>query len=545
MMAEKIKKNNSYVAGKNREEQVELIIASFRIRVFVLFLGIISAGIIQNIIGIVVPREVWLIFCVWLLTSALYLVFFKFGFCKTRAGVDKVHFSYYFFGILYATTLVHYFGGAEWIAFFIYLFDLTYANVLLRRSKGALITLLMGACYLLLLFLEFKGIIPHARIFMPAMMACDNLKYVLSTDVVVITVVFFLMSYSMGFFSKMKESRENSLIESKNAFELKSRQLERVARVLRKKIEENKYIKRTTAEYIKKKEFELNMVKKDLEGQIDKLRKTQESMLFMREDINSMSNQLKEGRDHLEDKVRERTDELLEIGRKLHRSERLAFLGKLAGSVTHELRNPLAVLKNAVYFLKRKFKQNKDKEILANMVVIEKEITIIDSIMDDIMGFARTKTSELKKIKLKNVIKDALSRIKIPEFVRIEEDYEELPEIKIDTNQVKHAIVNIINNAIMAMNGNGVLTFRLRKNDNYACVEIEDTGQGISPDERDLIFEPLYSSKPKGTGLGLPIAKMMIENQGGKIEFESEPAKGTLFKIFLPIDREGEGARNG
>ncbi len=519
---------------------MELLIASFGIRVFDIFLGLVSAAIVRNVIGITIPNEIWLVFGLWLLTSTSYLAFFKSGFYKSRAIIDKVHFSYYFFGILYATMLVHYFGGAEWIAFFIYFFDLVYANVLMRRSRGALITILMGACYFLLLFLEYKGIIPHERIFIPSMMVYDNVKYVLSTNVVVITVVFFLISYSTGLFSKMKEDRENRLIESKNSFALKTRQLEEITKKLRKKIEENKYIKHAAAGYIKKKELELDTIKKDLENQIDKLRKTQESMLFMIEDLNSMSSQMKEARDHLEDKVRERTEELLEISRKLHRSERLAFLGKLAGSVTHELRNPLAVLKNAAYSLKRKFKNSEEKDILKNIGIIEKEITIIDSIIDDIMGFARIKVHGLKKVKLGDVIKDALFSIKIPELVRISEDYEELPEIKVDINQVRHAIVNIVNNAIMAMNGNGILTFRLRKKDNYACIEIEDTGQGISLDEKDLIFEPLYSSKPKGTGLGLPIAKMMIENQGGKIEFESEPAKGALFKIFLPIIKEGE-----
>jgi signal transduction histidine kinase len=91
------------------------------------------------------------------------------------------------------------------------------------------------------------------------------------------------------------------------------------------------------------------------------------------------------------------------------------------------------------------------------------------------------------------------------------------------------------------MNGNGTLTFRTRKLGGYVSIEVEDTGPGIPPDMRDLIFEPLFSSKPKGTGLGLPIAKMMIENQDGRIEFDSELGEGTVFRILLPVARKGRG----
>jgi signal transduction histidine kinase len=519
--------------------QTGIIEASFRVRVFGLILGLICIYGVRKFITVNLSDKVQFILYAWLATCIIYLLLFKLGLCcKTRRALDNAHLSYYLFGVIYATGLVHYLGGAEWIAFFIYLFDLVYANVLMKRLRGASVTVFTAFCYFSLLLLEYRGTIPHVRLFPLEDGSYDNIEFVISTNFVVIGVVFFIMSYATGLFSQIKEDRERKISESKNRFSDKSEQLEEITRQLRKNVAENKYLKRATMGYIEKKEFELEMAKRDLEEQIEKLRKTQKSMYFMIEDLNEMSAQLKDARDNLEEKVRERTDELLNISRKLHRSERLAFLGKLSGSVTHELRNPLAVLKNAAYYFEKKFVDNKDKKVVKYIDIIKKEITIIDSIIDDIMGFAKTRAPELKENDVRDIADNAISSINIPELVEIKKEYADVPKILVDSDQVMHALMNLANNAIVAMKGNGTLKFRVFAEGNYVIIEVRDTGPGIPPEQRELIFEPLYSSKPKGTGLGLPIAKMMVENQEGKIEFDSELGEGTVFRISLPINRE-------
>jgi signal transduction histidine kinase len=405
------------------------------------------------------------------------------------------------------------------------------------RLKGAMITAFAILSYILLGLFEYRGIIPHYRVFAEGFLSYKNPQYLFAQSVVIIGGMFCILSFSTGLLSKIKQDREKNILDSKKRFEAKSLQLEKLAKVLRKKAAENVYIKRASMGYVEKKEFEVETAKKDLEDQIEKLRKTQRSMFFMIEDLNEMSAQLKDTRDHLEDKVRERTDELLKISKKLHRSERLAFLGKLAGSVTHELRNPLAVLKNAVYFLDKKFTKKADKNTLKYINILKKEMLIIDSIIDDIMGFAKTKPPKIGAVNIEKVIDSVVASLNVPDLIEIERDFEKLPKVKADQDQLTHALVNIANNGIMAMSGNGKLTFRTRKNEGYVKIEVEDTGYGISPDQKDLIFEPLYSSKPKGTGLGLPIAKMMIENQNGKIDFSSDIRQGTVFRIYLPIDK--------
>ncbi|MFC1643720.1 ATP-binding protein [Candidatus Omnitrophota bacterium] len=537
----KVETKNNIGLKEDVAYQVKLLFASFRMRVVGILVGLLCANLIRGIIGIDIPRQVMLIFYVWLLVNIAYMAVIKWGTCKTRRCFDNLHFSYYLPGVLCATGLVYYLGGLGWVAILFYFFDLLCANILMERKRGVLVTFYIAISYFSLLLLQYKGVLPQQTIHPLTRPIYGDLGYVFSANIIVMGALVALISYSAGLFSKMKKDREKSLFESKNRFAAKSERLEEITRDLRKQAAENKYLKRATMGYIEKKEFEIELTKKDLEDQIEKLRKTQKSMVFMIEDLNEMSGQLKDTRDHLEDKVRERTDELLNISRKLHRSERLAFLGKLAGSVTHELRNPLAVLKNAAYFLDKTFKGKKGDKTLKYIDIMKKEITIIDSIIEDIMGFAKTSAPELEEADVREILKNVISTINVPELVEIRKDFQDVPKIKIDSNQVMHALMNIANNAIIAMKGNGTLTFRVLERDDCVCVEVKDTGSGIPPDQRDLIFEPLYSAKPKGTGLGLPIAKMMIENQDGRIEFESELGEGTVFKIYLPIHRKGRG----
>ncbi|MGD2279334.1 MAG: ATP-binding protein [Candidatus Omnitrophota bacterium] len=518
--------------------QSKILSISFEIRILNLLVGLIAINILKKIFCFPFGGEIFAVLYLWLITCVIYLVPFKLFLLKTRKSLERVHFSYYFLGVAYVTVFAHFLGGIEWVAFAIYLFDLVYANILMKRLKASIVTAFAVFSYITLGLLEYKGMIPHHRLVMPGMAVYNNPEYLLGFGVIAVGGIFYLFSFSMGLFAEIRNEREKNILDSKKRFEFKSTQLEKMAKALKKKVAENTYLRRAAIGYVEKKEFELEAAKKDLEDQIEKLRKTQRSMFFMIEDLNEMSSQLKDARDHLEEKVRERTDELLDISKKLHRSERLAFLGKLAGSVTHELRNPLAVLKNAVYFLDKKFTGKKDEKVLKYIEILKKEISVVDAIIDDIMGFAKTRPPRLEAVDLKEVIENAVSMIHVPELVDVKKEYEKLPKIQCDSNQLMHAVVNIANNAIIAMNGNGTLTFRLGRENEKAYIEVEDTGCGIPPDQRDLIFEPLYSSKPKGTGLGLPIAKMMLENQEGTIDFMSELGGGTIFRISLPLKRK-------
>jgi len=523
-------------------QQAQLLAVSFKVRAFNILAGLVCAVLLRVYAGLDIQKEVFIVCGLWLFISLAYMAVFASGIeiHGDRQRLTNIHFSYYLPGALCATALAYYLAGMEWLGIFVYFFDLIFANMLFTRTRGLFTTAYIALCYLGMIYLEKEGMLPHFRVSPKGPVPPAGKAELAKINLFITCAIFFLVSYGSGFFARLREAKEKDVLASNERFGRKVRQFEKITGQLRKQISENRYMKDVAADYIAEKERELETVRKDLEGQVEKLRKTQKSMFFMIEDLNDMSAQLKDARDHLEEKVRERTDELLAVNRKLQRTERLAFLGKLASGVTHELRNPIAVIKNAIYFLEKKFKKEDAPKIIRYMEIIKKEIVVIDTIIDDIMGFARARIPQLRESDLREIVENVILTLNIPEGIRVEKDFGDIPEIEADSAQLMHAVTNIANNAIMAMKGEGVLTFRVFRKGGDVCIEVEDTGPGIPQEDQELIFEALYTSKPKGTGLGLPISKMMVESQDGTIELRSGTSKGTIFRISMPERRASE-----
>ncbi len=237
-------------------------------------------------------------------------------------------------------------------------------------------------------------------------------------------------------------------------------------------------------------------------------------------------------------------DELKQAQERLLRSEKLASLGELAGSVSHELRNPLGVIRNSVYFLKMKLGQAlKDEKIKKHLDILEKEIELSDKIINDILAFARIKETRLAETDINYIIKNILKVTKNPKNIKITLQLNSnLPHISADEVQLKQAFSNIMLNAVQAMPDGGELTIASRTNNENIEVDISDTGTGISKEDLDKIFNPLFSTKAQGTGLGLTVCQGIIEIHGGSIEAESEIGKGTKFIVKLPINKSQNGS---
>ena len=229
-----------------------------------------------------------------------------------------------------------------------------------------------------------------------------------------------------------------------------------------------------------------------------------------------------------------------ETREQLIQSEKLAVLGKLAGSVSHELRNPLGVIRNSIYFLKMKLGQAlQDEKIKRHLDILEEEIQISDRIINDILAFARIKEVRLVETDINKIIEGFLKDIKIPENIRIVSQLNSsLPHISADEVQLGQAFSNIILNAVQAMPDGGELTIANRTNNEIIEVDIIDTGIGISKENLNKMFDPLFSTKAQGTGLGLAVCQGIIEMHRGSIEVESKIGKGTKFTVRLPIGKE-------
>ncbi len=242
----------------------------------------------------------------------------------------------------------------------------------------------------------------------------------------------------------------------------------------------------------------------------------------------------------LEQKIEERTKELREAQEKLIRSEKLAALGKLAGIVAHELRNPLGVVRNSVYFLRMRLgKTSIDDKVKKHLTILEEEVDISNKIITDILTFGRIRPPQLSKVDIAEIISESLRRIgTVPDTIKITTKLgSNLPQILADKVQLGQVFYNIILNGIQAMPEGGDLIITEIKRGEFVETSIVDTGEGISRENLDKIFEPLFSTKIKGTGLGLSFCKSIIEMHKGFIEVGNRPEGGAKFVIKLPINR--------
>jgi len=240
----------------------------------------------------------------------------------------------------------------------------------------------------------------------------------------------------------------------------------------------------------------------------------------------------------LEQRVEERTRELRETQEQLVRQEKLAVLGQMAGSVSHELRNPLGVISNAIYFLKLVQPDANDK-VKEYLDLIEKNLNLSNKIVTDLLDFTRVKTVERETVSVSELIRQTLERFPPPESVKVELNIPtDAPQIYADQHHIVQILGNLTLNACQAMmSQGGTLTISSRIQDEMVEVSVQDTGSGISPENLKNLFEPLFTTKPKGIGLGLAVSKKLIEANEGRIEVQSEEGIGSTFTIRLPIGR--------
>jgi len=224
---------------------------------------------------------------------------------------------------------------------------------------------------------------------------------------------------------------------------------------------------------------------------------------------------------------------------KLVLADKLAALGKLSGSLVHELRNSLSVIRNSTYSLKMFGFQ--DKRIQRTLLTLGKEGERMDQIINDILGFAfgfaqMHKPGKVKK-DIGKIIKKSLGEAVIPKNIKINLKFGKIPLIFVEEIHMSQLFSNIIKNAVEAMPHGGTLTIAAGKRNNYAVVSVQDTGVGIKKNNLAKIFEPLFSTKSQGTGLGLMVCQRIIKLYNGNINAQSKLGKGTKFVIEIPIRR--------
>lgn len=258
--------------------------------------------------------------------------------------------------------------------------------------------------------------------------------------------------------------------------------------------------------------------------------KLQDNMAKLEETQEELAKQ----RDHLQAEIEQKTQEVL-------KSERLSAIGNLSARIAHDLRNPLSVIQSTSKILRIKLEEHLDEKSRDQWARLDRAVYRMSHQLEDVMDYVRMSQLKKKDYSLCVILQDVVERIIVPENITIR-----LPQndrtVFCDPEKLEIVFVNLIMNAIQAMESKAgtvsIGIFDDPKEQNNALIKVSDTGVGISGEIIEKIFEPLFTTKQVGTGLGLSSCRNIIEQHGGTISVSSTLGKGTTFTIMIPKKSE-------
>lgn len=245
------------------------------------------------------------------------------------------------------------------------------------------------------------------------------------------------------------------------------------------------------------------------------------------EDINNMGEALKK-REQLEEQ--------------LIRADKLASLGQLIAGVAHEIRNPLGIIRGTVQLMERDFKDVKGLE--EYIKIVKEQSDRENRVIQELLDYARPSRQVFTEMDINVLVKSILSftnKYIQDRHIKLQLSLEEgLSKIIMDCDKIKQVFVNIVINACEAMESGGTLSIMTERSGNFIRISFRDTGVGMDELQIRNLFNPYYTTKPKGTGLGLTISNGIVEMHGGSIQVNSKKGEGSVFIVSLPIDRNGQ-----
>jgi hypothetical protein len=249
-------------------------------------------------------------------------------------------------------------------------------------------------------------------------------------------------------------------------------------------------------------------------------------------DFNEMVRQMRQSRDQVEQLHRTQ----------MTRAEHLATLGELAAGLAHEIRNPLAGIAGVIEIIGRDLPETSPgREVLQE---VQHEVLHIKRILSDLLDYARPKAPEFRLTDLNLTVDHAVALARqqaLSRPIQIElRRADNLPPVEHDSALIQQVLLNLLLNAIQAIPAEGRVTVVLESRDGFAHITVSDTGRGIAPEHLPSIFRPFFTTKGQGTGLGLSLARRIVESHGGRLEVSSQLGKGSEFSAWLPLRRSAE-----
>ena len=281
----------------------------------------------------------------------------------------------------------------------------------------------------------------------------------------------------------------------------------------------------------------------------DEIAQLADSFNAMLKSLRQMKSDLEEWGRTLEEKVKQRTEELSAMQVRVAQSERLASLGMLAAGVAHEVNNPLGAILTLTALTLEDMKE--DDPNRGNLEEVVRQSTRCRDIVKGLLAFSRQSKTDKELVDVNKIIEETLALVaKQAQFFNVNVICNcdpELPAVMADRSQLQQVFMNILVNAVQAMDERGTITIVTRHVAPAHCIElaISDTGRGIPPEQISRIFDPFFTSKAsgEGTGLGLSIAYGIVTTHGGTIHVSSEIGKGSTFTIRLPVAVAQQEAR--
>jgi signal transduction histidine kinase len=264
-----------------------------------------------------------------------------------------------------------------------------------------------------------------------------------------------------------------------------------------------------------------NLMASDLKMHTEALHKEKEDLIRLKSALEQRTLELEET-----------LSKIQSIQQELIRSEKFATIGRLSANVAHELRNPLASIKNISYFL-MKTGAITDEKSKHMMEMLSTDVTRANKIVTDLLDYSRVRKPHKVPVHMDEFINKLIDKMSLVDNIHIVRELTAF-EAHLDPDRIAQVLINLINNARDAMQNGGQITIKSLRVDDMAHIIISDTGCGMDRETADRIFEPLFTTKLKGLGLGLAIVKEIVDSHFGKIGVVSEKGKGTTFHISLP-----------
>lgn len=228
-----------------------------------------------------------------------------------------------------------------------------------------------------------------------------------------------------------------------------------------------------------------------------------------------------------------------EMEQKLLRAERFASIGELAGLVGHDLRNPLSGIRGAAFYLKKKHADHLDAKDLEMFESMDKSINYSNKIINDLLDYSAEIDLHFVSSTPNGLLKNALTMVQLPENVKVVNETSDLPAFQVDDAQICRGFAAIIKNAYDAMPSGGELYIQSTVAGKAIVFTFKDTGLGMTQENLAKLWTPLFTTKAKGMGFGLPICKRIVEAHSGKISAQSILERGTVVEVVLPLHYDG------